>query len=80
MNLIAPPAFTDHPAWMLHDGHYAGVVDPGASAPPFAARAAQQRVLAAILVTHHHAGLHPASPAEAAALAAAARPWKNALR
>jgi len=55
MNLIALPAFTDNYIWMLHDGHRAVIVDPGESAPVIAALDAQQLVLAAILVTHHHA-------------------------
>jgi hydroxyacylglutathione hydrolase len=55
MNLIALPAFTDNYIWMLHDGQRAIVVDPGESAPVLAALDAQQLVLAAILVTHHHA-------------------------
>jgi hydroxyacylglutathione hydrolase len=55
MNLIALPAFTDNYIWMLHDDQRAIVVDPGESAPVVAALDAQQLVLAAILVTHHHA-------------------------
>jgi len=55
MNLIALPAFTDNYIWMLHDGREAIVVDPGESAPVMAALDAAQLVLAAILVTHHHA-------------------------
>ena len=55
MNLIALPAFTDNYIWMFHDGREAVVVDPGESAPVIAALDAQQLVLAAILVTHHHA-------------------------
>ena len=55
MNLTALPAFTDNYIWMLDDGHHAVVVDPGDSAPVLTALAARQLVLAAILVTHHHA-------------------------
>ena len=55
MNLIALPAFTDNYIWMFHDGRDAVVVDPGESAPVIAALDAQRLVLAAILVTHHHA-------------------------
>jgi hydroxyacylglutathione hydrolase len=55
MVLIALPAFTDNYIWMLHDGRHALVVDPGESAPVTAALDARQLVLAAILVTHHHA-------------------------
>jgi len=55
MNLIALPAFTDNYIWMLHDDRQAVVVDPGESAPVIAALDERQLVLAAILVTHHHA-------------------------
>ena len=55
MNLIALPAFTDNYIWMFHDGHAAVVIDPGESAPVIAALDERQLVLAAILVTHHHA-------------------------
>jgi len=55
MKLIALPAFSDNYIWMLHDGRHAIVVDPGDAAPVIAALDAQHLVLAAILVTHHHA-------------------------
>jgi hydroxyacylglutathione hydrolase len=55
MNLTALPAFSDNYIWMLHDDRHAIVVDPGDSAPVLAALDAQRLVLAAILVTHHHA-------------------------
>ena len=55
MNLTALPAFTDNYIWMLDDGKHAVVVDPGEPAPVIAALDARQLVLAAILVTHHHA-------------------------
>ncbi len=55
MNLTALPAFNDNYIWMLDDGHHAIVVDPGDSAPVLAALEARHLVLAAILVTHHHA-------------------------
>jgi hydroxyacylglutathione hydrolase len=55
MNLTALPAFNDNYIWMLDAGHHAIVVDPGDSAPVLAALGARQLVLAAILVTHHHA-------------------------
>jgi hydroxyacylglutathione hydrolase len=55
MNLIALSAFADNYIWMFHDGRSAVVVDPGDSAPVLAALDAQQLVLDAILVTHHHA-------------------------
>ena len=55
MNLTALPAFTDNYIWMLDDGKHAVVVDPGEPAPVVGALDARQLVLAAILVTHHHA-------------------------
>jgi len=73
MNLIASPAFTDHPNRMPRDGGSARVVDT-------LALDARQRVLATILVTHPCAGWPPAEPAAAATTVAATRPWKNALR
>jgi hydroxyacylglutathione hydrolase len=55
MDLIAIPAFADNLIWMLHDGHQALVVDPGAAAPVADALRERNLRLAAILVTHHHA-------------------------
>ena len=55
MHLLALPAFTDNYIWLLHDGHQAIVVDPGDAAPVAATLDALGLVLAAILVTHHHA-------------------------
>lgn len=55
MKLIPLPAFADNYIWMLHDGRHAIVVDPGESAPVLAALDDRHLVLAAILVTHHHA-------------------------
>ena len=54
MDLIALPAFADNLIWMLHDGHQAIVVDPGAAAPVRDALRERGLRLAAILVTHHH--------------------------
>jgi len=54
MELIALPAFADNLIWMLHDGHQAFVVDPGAAAPVANALHERGLRLAAILVTHHH--------------------------
>jgi len=55
MDLIAIPAFADNLIWMLHDGHQAIVVDPGAAAPVADKLRERGLRLAAILVTHHHA-------------------------
>src|ERR1700754_3050379 len=55
MELIAVPAFADNLIWMLHDGRRAIVVDPGAASPVAAALHERNLLLAAILVTHHHA-------------------------
>jgi hydroxyacylglutathione hydrolase len=55
MYLIPIPAFTDNYLWLLHDGKYALVVDPGEAAPVQQALAQHGLQLTAILVTHHHA-------------------------
>src|SRR5215470_10768864 len=55
MELIAIPAFADNLIWMLHDGHQAVVVDPGAATPVANVLHERGLRLAAILVTHHHA-------------------------
>ncbi|WP_027995950.1 hydroxyacylglutathione hydrolase [Simplicispira psychrophila] len=55
MNLLPLPAFSDNYVWMLHDGHAAIVVDPGAADPVFQALDRLGVTLQAILVTHHHA-------------------------
>ncbi len=54
MKLIPLPAFSDNYIWMLHDGHHALVVDPGAAQPVLDALQQAQLQLQAILVTHHH--------------------------
>ncbi|MES2152955.1 MAG: hydroxyacylglutathione hydrolase [Pseudomonadota bacterium] len=53
--VLAVPAFHDNYLWLIHDGAHAAVVDPGDAAPILAVLAAQQLVLTAILLTHHHA-------------------------
>ncbi|MCX7258297.1 MAG: hydroxyacylglutathione hydrolase [Polaromonas sp.] len=55
MYLIPIPAFTDNYLWLLHDGEYALVVDPGEAAPVQQALAQHGLQLTSILVTHHHA-------------------------
>jgi hydroxyacylglutathione hydrolase len=51
---IPLPAFDDNYIWVLHDGQHAIAVDPGDPAPLEAFLDAQQLVLTAVLITHHH--------------------------
>ena len=53
--VLALPAFDDNYLWLIHDGVYAAVVDPGDARPVSAALAALDLTLRAILLTHHHA-------------------------
>lgn len=55
MNLVALPALNDNYIWILHDGASALVVDPAVAEPVIAELQRLQLVLAAVLVTHHHA-------------------------
>lgn len=55
MQLIPLPAFTDNYIWMLHNDHYALVVDPGDARPVIEALQRLNVTLETILVTHHHA-------------------------
>jgi hydroxyacylglutathione hydrolase len=55
LTLIPIPAFTDNYLWLLHDGQYALVVDPGDAAPVLRTLAEHHLQLTTILVTHHHA-------------------------
>ncbi|MCI1015612.1 hydroxyacylglutathione hydrolase [Herbaspirillum sp. C7C2] len=55
MDVLAVPAFDDNYLWIIHDGRYAAVVDPGDATPVLAALQAEGLTLAAILLTHHHA-------------------------
>lgn len=52
---IAIPCFKDNYIWMLIGTQGCWVVDPGDATPVLAWLAAQQRKLAGILLTHHHA-------------------------
>jgi len=54
LTLIPLPAFEDNYIWVLHDGRHAVAVDPGDPAPLIAFLDAQQLVLGAVLITHHH--------------------------
>jgi hydroxyacylglutathione hydrolase len=55
LSILAIPAFNDNYLWLIHDGVHAAVVDPGEAAPVLAALEANRLILAAILLTHHHA-------------------------
>ena len=54
MQVFAVPAFNDNYIWVLSNGRYAAVVDPGDAAPVEAFLAAESLTLSAILATHHH--------------------------
>ena len=54
-NVIAVPAFNDNYLWLIHDGHYAAVVDPGDAGPVLDKLEMLGLTLVAILLTHHHA-------------------------
>ena len=53
--VLAIPAFKDNYLWLIHNGTVAVAVDPGDAAPILAALTEHHLVLAAILLTHHHA-------------------------
>jgi hydroxyacylglutathione hydrolase len=55
LSVLAIPAFNDNYLWLIHDGTHAAVVDPGEAAPVLATLKANGLILAAILLTHHHA-------------------------
>jgi hydroxyacylglutathione hydrolase len=55
LSVLPVPAFDDNYLWLIHNGVYAAVVDPGDSAPIRAALSAHKLSLVAILLTHHHA-------------------------
>lgn len=55
LSVLAIPAFNDNYLWLMHDGTHAAVVDPGEAAPVLAALETNGLILAAILLTHHHA-------------------------
>jgi hypothetical protein len=70
MNLIAPPAFTDHSIRKFRGGAHGAVREAGESAPEMAALDGAPLVLAAILVTRYpgvraarHTALNPRPPA-----------------
>ena len=55
LSVLAVPAFEDNSLWLIHDGVHAAAINLGDSAPIFAALAAHQLTLTAILLTHQHA-------------------------
>lgn len=54
LNIIPISAFDDNYIWLLHNGCYAVVVDPGDAAPVIDYLKKHQLILSAILITHHH--------------------------
>ncbi len=48
------PAFNDNYIWVIHDGRYAAVVDPGTAFPVLQFLRERALTLQAILITHHH--------------------------
>lgn len=54
MKVNVIPAFEDNYFFMLEDGDFAGVVDPGDAGPVLKYLESNSKVLDFILVTHHH--------------------------
>jgi hydroxyacylglutathione hydrolase len=52
--IIPIPAFADNYIWLVREGGFVAVVDPGDAAPVIAHIEREGVVLAAILATHHH--------------------------
>jgi hydroxyacylglutathione hydrolase len=55
LNVFPVSAFKDNYFWVIDDGQYAVVVDPGDATPVISYLALKSLKLAAILITHHHA-------------------------
>ena len=55
LQIHAIPAFTDNYIWIIHNGRYACVVDPGEKSPVSDYLHKNKLELRYILVTHHHA-------------------------
>jgi len=53
-NVIPLPAFNDNYIWLITQGKYAAVVDPGDADVVERALNTQQLILTDILITHHH--------------------------
>lgn len=54
LTITALSAFQDNYIWVLHNAHYAIVVDPGDAGPVRAFIDARRLTLLAVLITHHH--------------------------
>src|SRR5262245_26531116 len=54
MRLLAIPCLADNFAYLVIDGGYAAVVDPGEAGPVAAATQRERMTLKAIWLTHHH--------------------------
>lgn len=54
LNIYPVRAFKDNYIWMIHDQHYAAIVDPGDAAPVLAYLQLHTLQPIAILNTHHH--------------------------
>jgi D-alanine-D-alanine ligase len=55
LHIIPIPAFEDNYIWLLHDGTFAVVVDPGDANPVIEELQNASLSLIGILITHHHA-------------------------
>ncbi|HEY3327354.1 MAG TPA: hydroxyacylglutathione hydrolase [Novimethylophilus sp.] len=55
MKIVPVRAFRDNYIWLLTQGHYSVVVDPGDAAPVLAHLQRHALSLCGILITHHHA-------------------------
>ena len=54
LKVFPVPAFNDNYLWVIDDGQFAAVVDPGDAGPVIAYLEAQSLTLTTILITHHH--------------------------
>jgi len=54
LQIIPIPAFKDNYIWLIHNGVYAAIVDPGDATPVIDALTSLNLTLTAILITHHH--------------------------
>jgi hydroxyacylglutathione hydrolase len=54
LNIYPVRAFKDNYIWIIHDQHYAAIVDPGSATPVLTYLQQQKLQPIAILSTHHH--------------------------